>query len=316
MQRQVKDRKTKEGAEKLAKKIKGQLKRGEVGRVHRAPTEEQALLELCRKLRDPKAILQETLDCQDNFKRATVAACCDRYIEEYRDRDSSMTRNDATGKAGPIRETLGECYLDSLTERDIEEWREIRLKGSNRYRNNIHAHLRHLFGRARVWGFVPKGHNPARDVPSLKVPRTEPVVWSPTDLKACLDWCHSTGIPKILRVMKSNGSPPPEFEFDDDHSYFLVRLPVHPKEKSAPRQREATTQVTTQVEALLRAIEGEKSREEIQEKLNLANREHFRKGYLVPALESGLIERTIPDKPNSRLQKYRLTEQGAAFSRQ
>jgi ATP-dependent DNA helicase RecG len=36
---------------------------------------------------------------------------------------------------------------------------------------------------------------------------------------------RATGIPKILRAMKENGSPPPEFEFDEDHSYFLVRLP-------------------------------------------------------------------------------------------
>lgn len=27
--------------------------------------------------------------------------------------------------------------------------------------------------------------------------------------------------------MKSNGFPPPEFETDDDRSYFLIRLPVH-----------------------------------------------------------------------------------------
>lgn len=40
---------------------------------------------------------------------------------------------------------------------------------------------------------------------------------------------RSTGIPKIFNAMLKNGSPPPEFEFDEDHSYFMVRLPVHPR---------------------------------------------------------------------------------------
>jgi ATP-dependent DNA helicase RecG len=39
---------------------------------------------------------------------------------------------------------------------------------------------------------------------------------------------RGTGIPKIIQAMRKNGSPPPEFEFDEDHSYFMVRLPVHP----------------------------------------------------------------------------------------
>ena len=193
MLRQVKDRKTKADALKLAKEVKAQLKRGEIGRVHRVTKEEHHLLELCRKLSDPKGLLEDALDREENFKRVTVAECCDRYVEEYRDRKSSATRHDATGKAGKIRESLGERYLDSLTERDIEQWRDTKLKGSNRYRNNIHAHLRHLFERARVWGYIPKGHNPAREVPSLKIRRSEPVVWSPKDLKACLKWYQNSG---------------------------------------------------------------------------------------------------------------------------
>ena len=46
------------------------------------------------------------------------------------------------------------------------------------------------------------------------------------------------------------------------------------------------------------------------EALSLAGRDNFEKLYLRPALEAGLVEMTIPDKPNSRLQKYRLTAKG------
>lgn len=41
-----------------------------------------------------------------------------------------------------------------------------------------------------------------------------------------------------------------------------------------------------------------------------ALRKSFRERYLRPALADGLIEMIIPDKPNSRLQKYRLTDKG------
>lgn len=43
---------------------------------------------------------------------------------------------------------------------------------------------------------------------------------------------------------------------------------------------------------------------EIMGKLNLVHKPTFRKNYLNPALEAKLIERTIPDKPNSKNQKY------------
>lgn len=44
---------------------------------------------------------------------------------------------------------------------------------------------------------------------------------------------------------------------------------------------------------------------EIMERLGLTHRPAFRKNYLIPALNAGAIEMTIPDKPNSRNQQYR-----------
>lgn len=56
------------------------------------------------------------------------------------------------------------------------------------------------------------------------------------------------------------------------------------------------------------------SRADLQSALGLADRKSFPTRYLQPALAAGWIELTLPSKPNSRLQKYRLTEQGAAVA--
>src|SRR5271154_5149261 len=60
---------------------------------------------------------------------------------------------------------------------------------------------------------------------------------------------RGTGIPKMLKAMRLNGSPPPVFETDRNRTYFLVRLPLHPtfiKEKEE-RKHQTTCQVTGQV---------------------------------------------------------------------
>ena len=48
----------------------------------------------------------------------------------------------------------------------------------------------------------------------------------------------------------------------------------------------------------------------LMEKLELSHKPTFRRNYLNPTLAQGDVERTIPDKPNSPVQKYRLTEKG------
>jgi hypothetical protein len=54
-------------------------------------------------------------------------------------------------------------------------------------------------------------------------------------------------------------------------------------------------------------------RDELQAALGLKDRKSFRALYLQPALKAGLISMTIPDKPNSRLQRYRIAPAGEVY---
>jgi hypothetical protein len=81
---------------------------------------------------------------------------------------------------------------------------------------------------------------------------------------------------------------------------------------------EVTGEVTPPVKRLIDLL-GEKRKLgawAIREALGLKDRTHVRNTYIVPALEAELIEYTIPEKPNSRLQKYRLTDRGKEWVKQ
>lgn len=69
---------------------------------------------------------------------------------------------------------------------------------------------------------------------------------------------------------------------------------------------QVTDQDKSPVERLLIVIGNNTlSATELMKLLGLSHKPTFRKNYLTPALEQRLIERTIPDKPNSKNQKYR-----------
>lgn len=73
---------------------------------------------------------------------------------------------------------------------------------------------------------------------------------------------------------------------------------------------QVTPQLPPPVAKVLLACENAVSREEIQSRLGIKNKKHFLGNYLKPALATRLVEMTIPDKPNSPLQQYRLTQLG------
>jgi len=124
------------------------------------------------------------------------------------------------------------------------------------------------------------------------------------------------GTQKIVDLCRRAGHPDPEFR-ETGVDVGVIFRPAS-GQINTPLLPEATDQltmgvamgVTMEVAKLLPLSSNPISREDLQKQLGLRNADHFRKSYLSPALATGMIERTIPDKPNSRLQKYRLTAKG------
>ena len=64
--------------------------------------------------------------------------------------------------------------------------------------------------------------------------------------------------------------------------------------------------ISEQVNKLLEVMEYDIpiSSNEIMQRLNIKSKETLRGSYLNPAIENGLVKMTLPDKPNSKNQKY------------
>jgi len=152
-------------------------------------------------------------------------------------------------------------------------------------------------------GSLPKGLS-LTDLGSKSVRRNTLVA----DLLHRIDFIEKagTGILRIRSETRAQGCPEPEFKVNGFFSaIFRPSLEVRTATEIRPIKRVDTEEVK-----LLQAISGAMTRRELQAILGFKNDEHFRKAHLWPALRRGWIEMTIPDKPNSRNQRYRLTAQG------
>jgi len=71
---------------------------------------------------------------------------------------------------------------------------------------------------------------------------------------------------------------------------------------------------TPQVRRLRAVLQGEAGREALMRRLGLRDAKHFRRRYLLPAMEAGWVEMTLPEYPRSPAQKYRLTPAGRRWA--
>jgi Fic family protein/predicted transcriptional regulator len=73
-------------------------------------------------------------------------------------------------------------------------------------------------------------------------------------------------------------------------------------------------QLSEQVACILKAcVKAPRTKAQLLKSAGLSNAYLNYKRHIQPLVQSGLLEMTIPDKPNSRLQKYQLTENGRSL---
>ena len=143
------------------------------------------------------------------------------------------------------------------------------------------------------FGSLPQGMTEKEFFEGYSVPRNKELmrVFRDLDLVEHL----GSGVPRIL-----NSYGKECFKFTENFLRMIF-----------PASEQVTEQVTEQVKKIILTLDGNTlSTNEIMQLLELKHRPTFLYDYLKPALEQGFIEMTIPDKPNSSLQKYRLTSLG------
>jgi len=109
----------------------------------------------------------------------------------------------------------------------------------------------------------------------------------------------------------------PESDNDRSRKTFKIHLPLAKDQVTPQVAEQVTEQVTEQFGKLLwqfgnKPVDGKS----LMDAVGISHRPTFLYSYLQPALNVGLVEMTIPDKPRSSKQKYRLTDKGKGIAYQ
>jgi ATP-dependent DNA helicase RecG len=131
-----------------------------------------------------------------------------------------------------------------------------------------------------------------------------------------------TGLRMMREAWKTLGHPSPTYKNDRAWKAFEFFIPELDKEvdmasdlvkamfaEKSPTQSGAQSgaQSTSVMAAILVS---QLSANELTQRLGMKSKTGALKRTIAELMADGFIEYTIPDKPNSRLQKYRLTEKG------
>ena len=114
------------------------------------------------------------------------------------------------------------------------------------------------------------------------------------------------GVQRVKNMLRENGNPEPKFNVSKVTAFEVM---VHPSMSLnlVTDGEKVTKSVTKSAEVMNEVIalcQQPKSLTEIITHLGLKHRNNAKSRYIDPLIKGGFLEMTIPDKPNSRNQKY------------
>ena len=114
------------------------------------------------------------------------------------------------------------------------------------------------------------------------------------------------GVQRVKNMLRENGNPEPKFNVSKVTAFEVM---VHPSMSlnlvtDGEKVTKSATKSTEMMNEVLAFCTQERSLTEIMTHLRLKHRNNAKSRYIDPLIEGGFLEMTIPEKPNSRNQKY------------
>lgn len=114
------------------------------------------------------------------------------------------------------------------------------------------------------------------------------------------------GIQRVKNLLKENGNPEPIFTVDKITAFEVTVRPSLSLNlvTSEEKVTKSVTKLTETVNDIIAFCSTPRSMTEIMEHIGFKHRYNVKHRYIDPLIDSGVLMMTIPDKPNSRNQKY------------
>ncbi|NLF70849.1 MAG: DUF4062 domain-containing protein [Candidatus Anammoximicrobium sp.] len=236
--------------------------------------------------------------------KGTVFELVDQSVGFVMSRIAAAVGTRAESNRAPVtyelpRLAVAEAIVNAVAHRD--------------YASNASVQIMLFADRLEIWnpGQLPPSLTlEALRAPHASIPRN-PLIAEPLFLARYIEKA-GTGILDMIALCEAAGLPTPQFRQDGGQFIQTLWRPKGAKaEPSAAKVGTKSALSRHQVEILGRCRE-ETLLVDLMAIVGRTNRTKFRHQVLDPLLAEGLVEMTIPDKPRSGNQKYRLTAEGLA----